>query len=132
MNMMSHKEIGIGNLLTSGLTQAEPRCHHRPHQGNRLPMASRSWSCATLTRSVTRSCSPKLRAVAVHARETAKKIAASPIVEQEGELCFTLYNAAGDCIRPRRGSSSTSAPWARRSLRSRTTGKPTRPSTPVT
>jgi acetone carboxylase alpha subunit len=34
----------------------------------------------------------------VHARETAKKIAASPIVEQEGELCFTLYNAAGDCI----------------------------------
>ena len=34
----------------------------------------------------------------MHARETAKKIAASPIVEQEGELCFTLYNAAGDCI----------------------------------
>jgi N-methylhydantoinase B/oxoprolinase/acetone carboxylase alpha subunit len=34
----------------------------------------------------------------VHARETAKKIAASPIVEQEGELCFTLYNAAGDCV----------------------------------
>jgi len=40
----------------------------------------------------------KLRGGLVHARETAKKIAASPIVEQEGELCFTLYNAAGDCI----------------------------------
>lgn len=40
----------------------------------------------------------KLRGGVVHARETAKKIAASPIVEQEGELCFTLYNAAGDSI----------------------------------
>jgi Hydantoinase B/oxoprolinase/Hydantoinase/oxoprolinase N-terminal region len=39
-----------------------------------------------------------IRGGLVHARETAKKIAASPIVEQEGELCFTLYNAAGDCI----------------------------------
>ena len=33
-------------------------------------------------------------------RAIGQKIAASPIVEQEGELCFTLYNAAGDCIRP--------------------------------
>jgi acetone carboxylase alpha subunit len=40
----------------------------------------------------------KLRGGLVHARETAKKIAASPIVEQEGELCFTLYNVAGDCV----------------------------------
>ena len=40
----------------------------------------------------------RLRAGVVDARETAKKIAASPIVEQEGELCFTLYNAAGDAI----------------------------------
>ncbi|HLQ85338.1 MAG TPA: hydantoinase B/oxoprolinase family protein, partial [Salinisphaeraceae bacterium] len=40
----------------------------------------------------------RLRAGVVNARETAKKIAASPIVEQEGELCFTLYNAAGDAI----------------------------------
>jgi len=40
----------------------------------------------------------RVRAVLVDARETAKKIAASPIVEQEGELCFTLYNAAGDSI----------------------------------
>jgi acetone carboxylase alpha subunit len=40
----------------------------------------------------------RLRAGVVDARETAKKIAASPIVEQEGELCFTLYNAAGDSI----------------------------------
>lgn len=40
----------------------------------------------------------RLRAGVVDARETAKRIAASPIVEQEGELCFTLYNAAGDSI----------------------------------
>ncbi|MBP2151550.1 hydantoinase B/oxoprolinase family protein [Xanthobacter flavus] len=40
----------------------------------------------------------RLRAGVVDARETAKKIAASPIVEQEGELCFTLYNAAGDSL----------------------------------
>lgn len=40
----------------------------------------------------------KIRGGLVHARETAKKIAANPIVEQEGELCFTLYNVAGDCI----------------------------------
>ncbi len=40
----------------------------------------------------------RIRAVLVDARETAKKIAASPIVEQEGELCFTLYNAAGDAV----------------------------------
>jgi len=40
----------------------------------------------------------RLRAGVVDARETSKKIAASPIVEQEGELCFTLYNAAGDSV----------------------------------
>lgn len=40
----------------------------------------------------------RLRAGLVDARETSKKIAASPIVEQEGELCFTLYNACGDSI----------------------------------
>jgi acetone carboxylase alpha subunit len=40
----------------------------------------------------------KVRAGLVNSREVAKKIAASPIVEQEGELCFTLYNVAGDCI----------------------------------
>lgn len=40
----------------------------------------------------------RLRAGVVDARETSKKIAASPIVEQEGELCFTLYNAAGDSL----------------------------------
>ncbi|MFO7248191.1 MAG: hydantoinase B/oxoprolinase family protein [Bacillota bacterium] len=40
----------------------------------------------------------RLRAGVVNARETAKRIAASPIVEQEGELCFTLYNPAGDSL----------------------------------
>ena len=55
-------------------------------------------SCRNPNRSATKSCSPELRGGLVHARETAKKIAAVPIVEQEGELCFTLYNAAGDCV----------------------------------
>lgn len=40
----------------------------------------------------------KLRGGVVHARETAKKVAASPIVEQEGELCFTLYTPDADSI----------------------------------
>lgn len=40
----------------------------------------------------------KLRGGVVHARETAKKVAASPIVEQEGELCFTLYTPEGDSV----------------------------------
>ncbi len=40
----------------------------------------------------------KLRGGLVHARETAKRVAASPIVEQEGELCFTLYTPEGDSI----------------------------------
>ena len=40
----------------------------------------------------------KVRAGVVNSREVAKKIAASPIVEQEGELCFTLYNVTGDCV----------------------------------
>ena len=34
----------------------------------------------------------------MHARETAKKVAASPIVEQEGELCFSLYTPEADSI----------------------------------
>lgn len=40
----------------------------------------------------------KLRGGVVHARETAKKVAASPIVEQEGELCFSLYTPDADSI----------------------------------
>lgn len=40
----------------------------------------------------------KLRGGVVHARETAKRVAASPIVEQEGELCFTLYSPEADCV----------------------------------
>ena len=63
-----------------------------------LRRARAAASCAKATRSATTSCSRKLRGGLVHARETAKKIAARPIVEQEGELCFTLYNAAGDCV----------------------------------
>src|SRR5699024_5185890 len=40
----------------------------------------------------------KLRGGVVHVRETAKKVAASPIVEQEGELCFSLYTPEADSI----------------------------------
>lgn len=40
----------------------------------------------------------KLRGGVVHARETAKKVAASPIVEQEGELCFSLYTPEADSV----------------------------------
>ena len=40
----------------------------------------------------------KLRGGIVNARETAKKVSASQIVEQEGELCFTLYSPEADSI----------------------------------
>lgn len=40
----------------------------------------------------------RLRGGLVDARETSKRVAASPIVEQEGELCFTLYTPEGDGV----------------------------------
>lgn len=40
----------------------------------------------------------RLRAGMVNARETAKRIAASPIVEQEGELCSVFYSPEGDSV----------------------------------
>lgn len=40
----------------------------------------------------------RLRAGMVNARETAKHIAASPIVEQEGELCSVFYSPEGDSV----------------------------------
>ncbi|WP_374477937.1 hydantoinase B/oxoprolinase family protein [Zoogloea sp.] len=99
MNMMSNKEIGIGNLLASGLTLKQ-------HRDAIIERTQASGYYNGLERLELRDSDPigyeklfsKLRGGLVHARETAKKIAASPIVEQEGELCFTLYNAAGDCV----------------------------------
>ncbi|WP_428827436.1 hydantoinase B/oxoprolinase family protein [Azonexus sp. IMCC34842] len=99
MNMMSTKEIGIGNLLESGLTLKQ-------HRDAILERTKSTGYYNGLENLEFRDSDPigyeklfsKLRGGLVHARETAKKIAASPIVEQEGELCFTLYNAAGDCI----------------------------------
>ncbi|UCV05115.1 hydantoinase B/oxoprolinase family protein [Dechloromonas denitrificans] len=99
MNMMSTKEIGIGNLLESGLTLKQ-------HRDAILERTKTTGYYNGLENLEFRDSDPigyeklfsKLRGGLVHARETAKKIAASPIVEQEGELCFTLYNAAGDCI----------------------------------
>lgn len=99
MNMMSNKEIGIGNLLASGLTLKQ-------HRDAIIERTQATGYYNGLEKLELRDSDPigyeklfsKLRGGLVHARETAKKIAASPIVEQEGELCFTLYNAAGDCV----------------------------------
>ncbi|UCV24118.1 hydantoinase B/oxoprolinase family protein [Ferribacterium limneticum] len=99
MNMMSTKEIGLGNLLESGMTLKQ-------HRDAILERTQSTGYYNGLENLEFRDSDPiryeklfsKLRGGLVHARETAKKIAASPIVEQEGELCFTLYNAAGDCI----------------------------------
>lgn len=99
MNMMSKKEIGVGNLLASGLTLKQ-------HRDAIIERTQASGYYNGLEKLELRDSDPigyeklfsKLRGGLVHARETAKKIAASPIVEQEGELCFTLYNAAGDCV----------------------------------
>jgi len=99
MNMMSNKEIGIGNLLASGMTLKQ-------HRDAIIERTQATGYYNGLEKLELRDSDPigyeklfsKLRGGLVHARETAKKIAASPIVEQEGELCFTLYNAAGDCV----------------------------------
>ncbi|MEM5373182.1 hydantoinase B/oxoprolinase family protein, partial [Paraburkholderia azotifigens] len=99
MNIMSNKEVGLGNLLKSGETLKECR-------DAIIERTQASGHYNGLTKLEFRDRDPigyeklfsKLRGGLVHARETAKKIAASPIVEQEGELCFTLYNAVGDCV----------------------------------
>jgi acetone carboxylase alpha subunit len=99
MNMMSKKEIGFADLLQNGQTLKQYR--------DGIIARTKASGCYNgLEKLVFRDSDPigyeklfsKLRGGLVHARETAKKIAASPIVEQEGELCFTLYNAAGDCV----------------------------------
>ncbi|MDY0272976.1 MAG: hydantoinase B/oxoprolinase family protein [Advenella sp.] len=99
MNMMSMKQVGLGNLLGNGLTL-------KAHRDAVLARTKESGYYNALEKLDFKESDPisyekmfsRLRGGLVHARETAKKIAASPIVEQEGELCFTLYNAAGDCI----------------------------------
>ncbi len=40
----------------------------------------------------------QLRGELVNARETSKEVAATPIVEQEGELCYGLFTPEGDSI----------------------------------
>lgn len=99
MNMMSMKQVGLGNLLGNGMTL-------KAHRDAVLARTKESGYYNALETLAFKESDPisyekmfsRLRGGLVHARETAKKIAASPIVEQEGELCFTLYNAAGDCI----------------------------------
>ncbi|HMZ83114.1 MAG TPA: hydantoinase B/oxoprolinase family protein, partial [Rhodocyclaceae bacterium] len=99
MNMMSNKETGFADLLKNGQTLKQFR--------DGIIARTQSTGCYNgLEKLELRDSDPigyeklfsKLRGGLVHARETAKKIAASPIVEQEGELCFTLYNAVGDCV----------------------------------
>jgi len=99
MNMMSNKEVGFADLLKNGQTLKQFR-------DGIIERTKATGSYNGLTELKFRDADPigyeklysKLRGGLVHARETAKKIAASPIVEQEGELCFTLYNAVGDCV----------------------------------
>lgn len=99
MNMFSKVEIGMPDLLKTGQTLKQ-------YRDGILARTKETGFYNGLETLELRESDPigyekffsKLRGGLVHARETAKKIAASPIVEQEGELCFTLYNAAGDCI----------------------------------
>jgi acetone carboxylase alpha subunit len=97
--MMTHQDVQRPDLLKNGKTLKQFR-------DEILARTAATGHYNGLTRLALREKDPigyeklfsKLRGGLVHARETAKKIAASPIVEQEGELCFTLYNAAGDCV----------------------------------
>ncbi|WP_018229449.1 hydantoinase B/oxoprolinase family protein [Methyloversatilis universalis] len=99
MNMMSNNETGFADLLKNGQTLKQFR-------DGIIERTKASGHYNGLEKLELRDADPigyeklfsKLRGGLVHARETAKKIAASPIVEQEGELCFTLYNAVGDCV----------------------------------
>ena len=99
MNMMNKNELGFADLLQNGKTLKQ-------HRDEIIARTQETGFYNGLENLELRDRDPigyeklfsKLRGGLVHARETAKKIAASPIVEQEGELCFTLYNAVGDCI----------------------------------
>ncbi|MER2555386.1 MAG: hydantoinase B/oxoprolinase family protein [Thauera sp.] len=99
MNMMTSKEVGFADLLKNGQTLKQfrdgiiERTKATGHYNGLDKLALRDSDPIGYEKLFS-----KLRGGLVHARETAKKIAASPIVEQEGELCFTLYNAAGDCV----------------------------------
>jgi len=99
MNMLSNTETGFADLLKNGQTLSQFRAG--------IIERTKATGCYNgLETLELRERDPigyeklfsKLRGGLVHARETAKKIAASPIVEQEGELCFTVYNAVGDCV----------------------------------
>ena len=99
MNMMTSKEVGFADLLKNGQTLKQfrdgiiERTQASGHYNGLEKLAFRDSDPIGYEKLFS-----KLRGGLVHARETAKKIAASPIVEQEGELCFTLYNAVGDCV----------------------------------
>ena len=99
MNKMSIEKLGSTDMLGNGKTLKQ-------HRDEVLARTKKTGFYNGLETLEFKDADPityeklfsRIRGGLVHARETAKKIAASPIVEQEGELCFTLYNAAGDCI----------------------------------
>lgn len=99
MNIMTSRELGQPGLLGDGRTL-------KAFRAEIMARTNETGHYNGLKRLELREKDPigyeklfsKIRGGLVHARETAKKIAASPIVEQEGELCFTLYNAVGDCV----------------------------------
>ncbi|NWK79844.1 hydantoinase B/oxoprolinase family protein [Aquitalea sp. LB_tupeE] len=99
MNMFNQREFKTADLLHNGQTLKQyrdaiiERTRATGHYNGLTELALRDGDPIGYEKLFS-----KLRGGLVHARETAKKIAASPIVEQEGELCFTLYNAAGDCV----------------------------------
>ncbi len=99
MNMLTNKEVGFADLLKNGQTLKQfrdgiiERTKASGYYNGQEKLEFRDRDPIGYEKLFS-----KLRGGLVHARETAKKIAASPIVEQEGELCFTLYNAAGDCV----------------------------------
>lgn len=99
MNMMTNKELGFADLLKNGQTLKQfrdgiiERTKATGYYNGQEKLEFRDSDPIGYEKLFS-----KLRGGLVHARETAKKIAASPIVEQEGELCFTLYNAVGDCV----------------------------------
>jgi acetone carboxylase alpha subunit len=98
MNMMTFKEVGVADLLGTGQSLKEFR-------DGILERTAQTGHYNGLARLELRERDPiryekmfsKLRGGLVHARETAKKIAASPIVEQEGDLLTLTTRPATAC-----------------------------------
>lgn len=94
MNVITRSEVVAADLLKNGKTLKQ-------YRDEVLARTTQTGHYNGLEHLPLREADPigyeklfsKLRGGLVHARETAKKIAASPIVEQEGELCFKIGRA---------------------------------------